>query len=1423
MADDGWFSSVRSFASNITDTALGALTAIPQGALSVTSAAVGLVSTDAAKAIDNVNQGISDVRNGASEAVGSAANWAADRVGQGDGTTITDHAGDRKAEEWKDSGYDTSIFTGANQDGISEDALQTNVAWLKACANVYEMKGGGSLEFLDKTALDELKAGRIPANLNPDQLKELGEWGMGEMSWFNNNIVATGKAAVDVLNGTPEQRMAYLFMMEAYEHKNMSLEGWGRGLVAMGADPTTYVGIASFGVGFAAKEGAKAAGKVAFREALKLGMREAMEEAAERGLQGAARRTFMHEARDGILSTARSEGIRAGTRVIRTQVALGATDGVISAAAFNASEQSIRINAGRQEDFSLSQFFTSTAVGGAAGGTMSVAVPAAGKWVWQGISRLFGFSADAAAPAVSRAADNALSGEGTAAERALVDEASLLDNSILDAAPVTDSTMSDNLLARLMPSDPSAPAPRAANDEFAPASTPLSAANDDIAYAEDILRGTGTDGPVYMSPVEITAPGGTVINGPFMSANGNGTTRGGGWTRGTAEGTGSSGTGRSANDTGSSTGGTGRGPDPEPDGSTAGRGADPEPDPAARTDSDADAGTASARADSTAEGAARSTKHLQFKDRDEFDDWIEDDLSNLEWWKRQTPEDQARILKRVEAGKPFLGPEAKPSRGAEDSTNANPNTSSGSSDSRTASRTSPPVSPLPEKPAIEIPAFDREIVDQAKWWAKRSANPLKLFTSWIPTKAFMVRSYGVTRPVIDAVDNHMQKMGIIQNVQDLQTKLLEAVRNGKDPAEILKAFQNDKNIQDNLTHFRASIQDLRRTVEETYAVAVPKRDSSGNVLKDRNGKIQYEYNPNISTKYYGLTNGGGNTPNQKQALIDYLNDMDTMAYDLQQGSNGSIGREALNNLERLRRGELSRQDIENSVTGLSRADWLVNNAEIRSTGTWGPPGQKTTVSVQWKSALERSLDVGLYNPHPPKGEPLTYGVIGDENLEQRWQNQVLDTFAKRDDKGNLEVNFTTNVQAKFDFVDALIPFYQQGYGHEAVFAIEQLRRLRQFWKGGDSDTLPKAATIRDILDTKINGAFKDDPGFKIWADQIHNALKREYPGRSGTSKWFGLHGKFVEDNRQNRFAAIERIYPIEYAFRYPGNESWMGFLPPTSKPARNEIANKYLNYPIQKFWRYFAGAQDVRPGESTQWGRPKRNYEHFTTVWRAGEGEARESILAPVRRSAVRILSVGLINDITPKNPTNILSRSGVLGMGSGLLALGGVAAWGGGAVTGQETIAAVGQEVTEYATLPTRAVWGAVLGSSEDAPPAVTVPAATGGNTGAAGNTSGGAVGADTSSDASADAGGTGNGSGTAADQPQTSEQDREKLRKIWQCLNTQETTRVQELRAEKDRLAQRFNNGGLNDDQAARYIEIQPEILQIAKAACARQNLTL
>lgn len=208
----------------------------------------------------------------------------------------TDIEGTTPAEFWEQAnlGYDHKIFKKAKQ---PVDSLRSNKSFLKAAELVYEMKNG---ETWEKHCRDK----KLDPNSEAAQ-KKLGEYGIDTMRWFNNTTMSIADLNGGDSSGatlyqlkkkstTNEQRAAFLYMMQAFEHTEGSLfsmgtvYGLGQGLT----DATNIfglgIGAVTGGAGTVALQAARTAGQTAIKSLLVQSVKTmSMKSLAAAGAEGA--------------------------------------------------------------------------------------------------------------------------------------------------------------------------------------------------------------------------------------------------------------------------------------------------------------------------------------------------------------------------------------------------------------------------------------------------------------------------------------------------------------------------------------------------------------------------------------------------------------------------------------------------------------------------------------------------------------------------------------------------------------------------------------------------------------------------------------------------------------------------------------------------------------------------------------------------------------------------------------------------------------------------------------------------------------------------------------------------------------------------------------------------------------------------------
>ena len=205
---------------------------------------------------------------------------------------------------------------------LSEAELKENPEWIRAAKSIYEWNEGRNSKEVKK--------------LNSD--KEYADYALRYMGWFNYNIPKMGKEALDLkTNANQQQREDFVSLMDMYDNKKASLAGTKRLVKGLAFDPSTYVGIGTFGAGLVAREGAKQTAKQGIKELVK-------------------------------------EGAKQGAKI-------GAIEGATYSTVDNALRQSARLMSGQQEGFDLGQSAKAATLGAGLGGALGGTIGGAASFV----------------------------------------------------------------------------------------------------------------------------------------------------------------------------------------------------------------------------------------------------------------------------------------------------------------------------------------------------------------------------------------------------------------------------------------------------------------------------------------------------------------------------------------------------------------------------------------------------------------------------------------------------------------------------------------------------------------------------------------------------------------------------------------------------------------------------------------------------------------------------------------------------------------------------------------------------------------------------------------------------------------------------------------------------------------------------------
>lgn len=504
---------------------------------------------------------------------------------------------------------------------------------------------------------------------------------------------------------------------------------------------------------------------------------------------------------------------------------------------------------------------------------------------------------------------------------------------------------------------------------------------------------------------------------------------------------------------------------------------------------------------------------------------------------------------------------------------------------------------------IVLPEFNTT-TDWNKWFMRRKWDSLFL-THFKNVENMRWNSVPLTRPVIAAADNFMLQNGVIDSVRNLQNHFLDRVKAGGTGDDVINAFLGDTAVMNRLKNFRRGVKELRDHVDATYNTI----DGSYRLGSLGDFGAATHVIPGL-TGEFGKT---GLTKEHKAALVKYLDDMVTLADDLQSPTGKAFQemRDGITNKTHLN------ADFVNSPTGLSKAYEATYGAYVRATGR-AYTGEN--VAIEWRDSLVRSLQEGFYTSNQANYVvPYRY-MRGSQNLEAIWQNDLMayveKTLATMDDKGNpTAVRWGTQPDID-NFFNYGIGLYKAGFGHEVLYALGELTRRRQRQGGVDLMIIPTAEAFNNFF-TK-HAEYGKSGRFKDFADAAIEIARKNEAERSGAKQDL-LAG--LRENRPDKHFYETQSYKYRFAQRWAGNrESVTRF--GLAAPGYNYLTAEVLGLP-KRHLAYLAGAREskiIRDYANVE-GTHKLQIEWW-------DKEAKEGFGSLLRRSALRIGTGGIVNDV---------------------------------------------------------------------------------------------------------------------------------------------------------------------------------------------------
>ena len=195
---------------------------------------------------------------------------------------------------------------------LNPDTLSKNPDWLRASSILYKGSTGKDFEGSED---------------------DLAEYGLDQMGWFNYNLPRMAYDAAKLQTAPPEMQKAFLYLMETYDNLEITWSGTGRFIKGVTADPTTYVGLSTLGIGTAASQATKIASKQGIKSLIRAGTVAGFEGAMVAGVSDASRQSVE-------ISAGKSAEFDTGRLAANT--ALGAGVGAVLGGVFDAGATALR-------------------------------------------------------------------------------------------------------------------------------------------------------------------------------------------------------------------------------------------------------------------------------------------------------------------------------------------------------------------------------------------------------------------------------------------------------------------------------------------------------------------------------------------------------------------------------------------------------------------------------------------------------------------------------------------------------------------------------------------------------------------------------------------------------------------------------------------------------------------------------------------------------------------------------------------------------------------------------------------------------------------------------------------------------------------------------------------------------------------------
>lgn len=152
------------------------------------------------------------------------------------------------------------------EDGTDPEDFLNDEDFLIAASNIYKFNHN---QARSSSRAINLKTGRELTD------QELVDYALDAMGWFNYYIPKMTIDSAVISRADMDTKTSFLYLMEAYDDKNITWDGFFRFARAAPIDPTNWAGLSAFGFGFLGVQAGRMASKEGFKQLLKYGLRNA--------------------------------------------------------------------------------------------------------------------------------------------------------------------------------------------------------------------------------------------------------------------------------------------------------------------------------------------------------------------------------------------------------------------------------------------------------------------------------------------------------------------------------------------------------------------------------------------------------------------------------------------------------------------------------------------------------------------------------------------------------------------------------------------------------------------------------------------------------------------------------------------------------------------------------------------------------------------------------------------------------------------------------------------------------------------------------------------------------------------------------------------------------------------------------------------